>query len=252
MTLQSNTGLPIVLAGFHLWLTNETDPRCQPALQSGWQQVEAEVSHKEEALLLLRASLVSWWSTRFLHTHTAEVDVEAFKIGYSAATVERHSEPVSDSGSELESPPSEHIARRVRAWLESGEEQVFEDGMESDFSRELGELIRRYGNKTVDSLGILILSEQASGEEAEEALRWLGDIDDPPTNERRRWLLEQSLRCSSRYVRDGAALGLSSLNDSRSLPLLKEAVEREEIRELREDLQKIVMELEKTVQWHLF
>ncbi|MEK7400298.1 MAG: HEAT repeat domain-containing protein, partial [Candidatus Poribacteria bacterium] len=123
-------------------------------------------------------------------------------------------------------------------------EEIFEDGMESDFSKELFYAIQKYGDPVIEILAELMDYEGVNIEIASEAMRWLGHIDHPPTYNKRLWLLERSLQHDSARVRDGALLGLSSLDDPDAIPYLKEAIETEKCKELREDMERTLLELE--------
>jgi HEAT repeat protein len=90
------------------------------------------------------------------------------------------------------------------------------------------------------------VTEQVNAEVASEAMRWLGHIDHPITYRSRLHLLERSLHNSSARVRDGAGLGLASLDDPHAIPYLKQAIEREQYQELRHDLKQVVIQLEST------
>ena len=112
--------------------------------------------------------------------------------------------------------------------------------MESNFSRALVEKVTEGKTKVVEILAALVVAEQMNAEVLSEALRCLGHMEDNETYALRRWTLEQGLYSSSPRIRDGAALGLSFLDDPHAIPYLKEAVERESIQMLREDLKQIL------------
>lgn len=130
----------------------------------------------------------------------------------------------------------------VRLFL-SAREEIFEDGMSSEFSKKLIQFIQMDGQAVVSVLADLILSGEVNVEVGAEALRWIGRMWDPATYESRRWLLERSLFSRSPRIRDGAALGLSSMSDPHAVQYLKIASEREEIDELRADLEQILSDL---------
>lgn len=139
----------------------------------------------------------------------------------------------------------EEIDQEFTILFEAAKEQVFEDGMESEFSKELISLVKKYGDAAMEVVADLITNERVNAEVASEALRWLGRMDHLTSYHFRRWLLERSLRCSSAMVRDGAALGLASLNDPHAIPYLKRAILREGHIELREDMEQVLVQLEK-------
>jgi hypothetical protein len=138
------------------------------------------------------------------------------------------------------------IDQEIELLFDRAKEEVFEDGMESDFSRGLISYVRKFGDTAIAALVRLIVTEQANAEVASEAMRWLGHIDHPITYRSRLHLLERSLHNSSARVRDGAALGLASLDDPHAIPYLKQAIEREQYQELRYDLEQVVIQLEST------
>lgn len=140
----------------------------------------------------------------------------------------------------------EAVSRTVVALFEEARDEIFEDGMESDFSRKLIALVRRHGNAAVEAIASLIAEEGADPEVSAEALRWLGHMEHPWSYNSRRWLLEWSLLSSLPRVRDGAALGLASLDDPAAIPYLVQAIKREPYAQLREDMQQVLAQLEAT------
>jgi hypothetical protein len=146
------------------------------------------------------------------------------------------------------SPPQE-LYKEFRTLFAAGREEFFEDGMESNFSRRLIALVDEYGNDAVDVLKDLIIGEQVNPEVASEALRWVGQIENPTSRLQRRRLLEQSLYHSSPNVRDGALLGLASMDDSKAISSLRRAIEQETVEELRQDMEQVIEQLRVTLGW---
>lgn len=144
------------------------------------------------------------------------------------------------------------IDQEIGMLFRAAKEQDFEDGMESELSKGLVSLIKKYGNAAMEVTADLLIYERVDAEVASEALRWLGRMDHPPSYDFRRWLLERSLRCSSAVVRDGAALGLASSDDPHAIPYLKQAILRENYVELREDIEQVLVQLENTRQCRSF
>jgi len=116
------------------------------------------------------------------------------------------------------------------------ENEVFEDGIESEFSRFLLGLINSRPRETLNALSDAISSQEIKPEVAAESLRWVGTIDHPRSRVQRRELLEMALGSSSSVVRDGAVLGLSFLEDPSAVDPLLDAAERESSSALREDM----------------
>lgn len=136
------------------------------------------------------------------------------------------------------------IEQKFKKLFRAAREEVFEDGMVSNFSKGLVFLIERYSNVAIDILTRFITTETVNPEVASEALRWIGHIEHPASYHYRRWLLEQSLFRSSARVRDGALLGLALLDDPHAILYLKRAIRREIYPVLREDMENVLAQLE--------
>jgi len=127
------------------------------------------------------------------------------------------------------------IDPKIEALFRAYSNEDFEDGMESEFIRELAASLRIHGTKTVESIRRIILEQNVTPHVAFEALRWLGRVSHPESYRSRLFFLETCLASPSRLVRDGAALGLASMKDSHAIPYLREAVAREKIQDLQKD-----------------
>jgi hypothetical protein len=75
-------------------------------------------------------------------------------------------------------------------------------------------------------------------------------MDHAPSYRFRLWLLERSLGSLKARIRDGAILGLSSLNDPHAISYLKLAIEQEKCSELRKDMEQVLAQLESISQCH--
>ena len=149
----------------------------------------------------------------------------------------------SECNSTLSVKPSERCFPQVERAFAAAREEDFQDGEEAEFHRELDRLVRRFEQDAISAIIQLVVTERAGDEQAAQALRCLGRIHHDGTYERRLWLLERCVRCSSAMVRDGAVLGLSSMGDPDAIRYLQSAIQRETCRELREDMQAAVCEL---------
>jgi hypothetical protein len=139
----------------------------------------------------------------------------------------------------VESSLAELFSEARHAW--------FEDGVESEFSRTFSTLVHTYGDAAVSAAQSLLLSPSTNVEVAIEAAHTLGEIDHPPSLRYRRSLLERLLlTASSVRLRHGAAAGLASMDDPSSLPVVSEAYTREDNQRLRQYLQRVVEQLERT------
>lgn len=122
-------------------------------------------------------------------------------------------------------------------------EEVFEDGVESEFSSHLLALIDEYGEFAMNQIILMAEEDKVEHEVLAEALRWFGHMEDGVAYSRRRWLLEQNLCAPSVAVRDGAILGLSFLEDLRSAPALERARQLEVHDALRADIEQVLHDL---------
>jgi hypothetical protein len=158
-------------------------------------------------------------------------------------------EEASENVTRLHDRPPE-LAENFRCLFISAKDEIFEDGMESEFSKGLTALIRKYGNDALAELAYFIVYEKASPEVTGEALRWLGLMDHPLSYHWRLWLLERSLSSRSARIRDGAVLGLAFLDDPDAVPYLRQAVDREPVKELRADMEQVLAQLESGLRCH--
>lgn len=129
-------------------------------------------------------------------------------------------------------------------------DESFEDGIQSHFSRDLEKMILEHSFRSINALITVLLDPATNEELVSEALRLLPRINQPETYNIRLWLLEQSLKTYSARIRDSAILGLSSLDDSKSISALKEAIQKETCPELRGDMEQVLRQLEISDTWH--
>ncbi len=122
-----------------------------------------------------------------------------------------------------------------------------EPGMDNAFSLGLEALIERCGEPALAEIRTIILEERTNASIAMEALQYIGRMDSNRWKTERRKLLEQCLlRSLSAWVRDGAGLGLASLDDPRSIRAVKTAIAKESSNMLKKDLESVLDQLEKT------
>ena len=122
---------------------------------------------------------------------------------------------------------TDHFYPLLRAVFDLGVGEVFEDGMETVFSEALIECLEAGGPSAVHALRKLLDQGYAGHEVGGEALRWLGCVSQPGTRDVRRLALEHYLRSDSAYLRDGAAIGLSEIDDPAALPAIESAISNE-------------------------
>jgi hypothetical protein len=195
----------------------------------------------------------AWVDSRMLNisdTHNMVADIPATKIpsykpqAYMQAEASTVEDVEQSPSSVIQRELTRYVEKNIDILFESAEELYFEDGMETDFSRELVSLVKKYGNLAMGEIGYLVIYARVDEEVISEALRWLARTNDPSTYGWRLWILEKSLSSKSPSVRDSAALGLVFMRDAHAIPYIKKAIEQETITELRYDLQGALKELE--------
>jgi len=135
------------------------------------------------------------------------------------------------------------LVEEMRQMFERGASEFFEDGMDSNFARELLLSVIEHGNAAIAAIAEYVFSSTANSEVGSEALRRLADVEDRRILASRWALLERSLRHKSSRVRDGAILGFATLDDHRALELLKSVETGEPVPELRKLIQKVIEQL---------
>lgn len=139
------------------------------------------------------------------------------------------------------------IAAEIRNLFSLATFIALEPGMSNSFSEGLEEVVEKHGEFALREIQNIVLSEETASSIALEALKYVGNSDSRVWHDERRAMLETCLRKSrSAWVRDGAGLGLSFLDDSRSVPALEKAIERESSETLKEDLQLVLDQLQRT------
>lgn len=129
--------------------------------------------------------------------------------------------------------------------FEAAKDEEIEDGVASNFERALVGIIGEYGGLAIDVITDLIHSGKVAPQLVYEALQVVGSMSHPPTLNYRFWLLQDSLRLPSIWIREGAVLGLSSLNDVRAIRFLRKALENEKVPALRRYIERVCIRLEK-------
>lgn len=135
------------------------------------------------------------------------------------------------------------LAKHMRQIFEKGASEFFEDGMDSNFAKELLLSVMGHGTTAIDAIAEYLFSSSANSDVGSEALRRLAEINDRRIPASRWALLNRGLRHRSSRVRDGAILGFASLDDPRALDLLKDAQTDETVPELRSLIEKVIEQL---------
>ena len=124
-------------------------------------------------------------------------------------------------------------------------DEVFESGMNSRFSEGLHRIILEHGIAAIEQLRDIILSDNASTDVADEALRQLGRVDDAKTYDARLSLLESALKSDDLSIRNAAAIGIDYMEDPRAIPNLERAAKREQPEWFRQYLNDVITQLKK-------
>jgi hypothetical protein len=140
--------------------------------------------------------------------------------------------------------PPRSVEQELQQVFRAARYEIFEDGVESEFSQRLVELIARSGESTLLESNALIRASSTPRHVAAEALKWLGWIRDPHTHAFRRWILADNLTAASVLVRDGAIVGLTYLNDPATKQYVIAARSKEVSAELCRDLDQLIDQLE--------
>jgi hypothetical protein len=136
------------------------------------------------------------------------------------------------------------IKQQFVTLTELAKDEIFEDGVESNFVKGLSRLVKAAGVEGLAALLALVEGENQNEEVTAEVLLWLGRLNDPSTHQERLNLLERSLERRSPRIRDAAATALASMDDPKSAFALQQAIEREQNSDLRDDMCQVLAELE--------
>lgn len=138
------------------------------------------------------------------------------------------------------------LEKQIGAMFDSAREERFDYGEESALSQEIIFVVKQHGNIALKIVQKMIEDEAVNGDAAWEALRWLGKMEHPLTHEGRRELLEHLLRYPDHVIRDGALLGLASLDDPKSIPSLAEAKRVEPLSALHKFIDQVLEQLKQS------
>jgi len=135
------------------------------------------------------------------------------------------------------------LVRHLHALLAVARDERFKDGMDSNLSVGLRVLFRNYSADFAHVLDERLKKRDIGARILVEILHALGGIEDDATRGWRLATLVDFLKSASPLVRDAAAVGLSYLDDKKAAPYLRDAIEREPSKALREDLRVILEQL---------
>lgn len=140
------------------------------------------------------------------------------------------------------------IENLLRAWLNklivNAENEVFTDGMDSSFSRNLTLIIEIFGNTATSAIEEMVKERRINVEVMEELLRQLGYMEDTRTHHSRLNVLIQSLKSPDPRVRDATSIGLAAMDDRSALSAVRVAFERERHALIKDSLKMVVDQLQ--------
>ena len=140
--------------------------------------------------------------------------------------------------------PFEEIENRIIINL--GYERFEEiDNIQNDIN--IYNIISTFGEYAILVISNLIDSNRVKFLQVVHLLSLIGEIRHMPTYLHRTWLLEKSLHAKSKYVRDGASLGILYLENPSTINSLKDAINRETNAQLKKNMIQELTSLEKIV-----
>lgn len=110
---------------------------------------------------------------------------------------------------------------------------------------ELYKIISIYREFAILVISNLIDTERVKFLQAIHILSFLGEIRHMPTFLHRTWLLEKNLKSKSKYIRDGASLGILYLENPSTINSIKEAISIEKNPQLQKNMIQVLESLEK-------
>ena len=146
------------------------------------------------------------------------------EAGSTSATQENAIKPESATG---HSDATDWIALRLADLLNSCDGESIEAGIESLPARALKNLIQNYKDEVITEIACQLNGKSLDPDVFQEILSWLGQISHTTTHAHRRWLLEKALLNESETIRYGSLIGLSFLDDPKSLPSVRRAMKIE-------------------------
>ena len=145
-----------------------------------------------------------------------------------------------------ESNLREQLLGTFNALFDQAGDEVFHDGIESDFRLAVGHVIKACGDVAVHVLHTVIRSNQANIEVVEEALRRIGSVDDIRTHHSRLGVLLQELESANPRIRDAASIGIAEIDDPFAIENVSRAIADETSEQLRRNLGSVLSQLQAT------
>jgi hypothetical protein len=140
--------------------------------------------------------------------------------------------------------PDDPVALITDKIFSRGRTEDFEDGKRSYFALSLEWLIKSYKHIACHIISEKIRSSSIGVDLLCQAVRTIGAIDDQETQLSRFEIVVPFLQHASPFIRDCAGLALYDLEIPQAIPYIKIAIRNEKYKNLKRDLEKIVMSLE--------
>lgn len=128
--------------------------------------------------------------------------------------------------------------------FERAEDVYFEADVNSRLTQELDQAFSTFGAAIFIPLALLTIHGKTGV--VSEVLRWVGQLEDEKTIECRREVLLVGLSRQATIVRDGAVLGITSMDDPFFIAPLKATLKQEASEQLREDILQVLQQLQET------
>jgi hypothetical protein len=141
---------------------------------------------------------------------------------------------------------AQRVAHLVEQAFIGAVEETFEDGVRSKFEKTLASLIHVSGNDAMKAIERVLESPNTNEEIAGESLRRIGEVQDEESQKYRLNVLKRHLRSPSPRLRYAAALGLASMDDPKTIPVVAEAMDTETQPDVRRSLRQVLEQLQET------
>lgn len=157
---------------------------------------------------------------------------------------EKISDSPFDSSTSEEHFLREDLSRIIQIIFEAGKNEQFEDGMKSDFSVAIENIIKNYQDHAIEMLSEFLTSNKIDSDLLCETLRTLGNLQDDETEQIRFQILIPYLSHTSPFIRDCTGLALYDLESPNAIPYIRKAIDKELYQSLKMDFKKIINELQ--------
>ena len=132
------------------------------------------------------------------------------------------------------------IHQKLQDILGIGQQELDNDDDTGQFYEQLIEFIEMHNRDAVEAIEDVLKQHKYNSYLLSDVLSALGDASEPVSYQQRLNLLHNYLFNDTPRIRYGAMIGLSSLKDPQSLPLLERALKEENVGMLQTLLQQII------------